>query len=990
MLIFRPKLLSKTIANSNNNTSFIPKTKSPFMRKGFCFLAVLTALMFSLATFAQSVTISGKVTNTETHEGLSGVSVTVKGSSGTGTFTNNNGDFTLTVPQLPVTLVITSVGFDSEEVTVTSQSQVVNTHLHPTIALGQEVVVSATRTPQRILESPVSIERVGVGNIRNAAVPDYYDLVKNFKGVDLTTSSITFKTISTRGFNGSGNLRFNQLVDGMDNQAPGLNFAVGGIVGPTELDIESVELLQGASSALYGSGGTNGTMLISSKNPFKYQGLSFQVKQGINRIGGGNASATPYYDWAVRWGKAVGKKFAFKISGQLISAMDWEAHDTRNLQRNNVFSSLKSGDRTTDPNYDGVNVFGDEASATMAYVAQAGIFGPSNTSLTTVVNTLIPILGRAPTQAEIINFYSTQNPAVFGPLPYFAQGLAFNYYGGQTVSRTGYNERDLVDYHAYNFRLNGSVNYKITENIEASLNGYWGTGTTVYTGADRYAIKNLKMGQYKGEVKGKNWFVRATTTQENSGDAYTATTAALFINRQWSPDATWFGTYSATYAASRTGGLSSAQSHANARAAADQGRLLPGTQGFQNAFNLAKRTSINKGGAKFEDRTDLYHFEGQYNFSNIKVVDWLVGASYRIYHLNSQGTIFADTTGPINISEMGVYTQLQKSFLNDVLKLTGSLRYDKNENFEGRFTPRGTALIRIFPNNNIRLSVQTAYRFPSTQDQYINLLTGGANRLIGGLPEFNTFFKFNTNPAYTAESIVAYRNSIAAGAPNPTLLKQAQFQVIKPERANSYELGYRGLLTKKLLADAYVYYSQYKDFIGRTAVGRGVSGNPASAPTDLASPFTTNNYSFVVNTTNDVNAIGWGASINYALSKGFELTANVSSDQLNDVPSNVVTFFNTPKYRYNIGLGNNDLGKGVGFNVQYRWQDKVFWEGTFGTGEVPAFGTVDAQVSYKLPKTKSMLKFGASNILNKYYRSAFGNPDVGGLYYVSFGYNVLQ
>jgi TonB-dependent SusC/RagA subfamily outer membrane receptor len=961
------------------------------MRRSYRFVAVLmAALVFSLTTFAQSVTISGKVTNSATGEGVGSVSVTVKGTS-EGTFTEPNGDFKLTVKSLPVTLVFTSVGFDQKSVTVTSGGETVNVSLVPGSSLGQEVVISATRTPQRILESPVSIERVSTANIRNAAVPDYYDLVKNFKGVDLTTSSITFKTISTRGFNGSGNLRFNQLVDGMDNQAPGLNFAVGGIVGPTELDIESVELLQGASSALYGSGGTNGTMLITSKNPFKYQGLSFQIKQGINRIGGGYSSPAPYYDWAVRWGKVVTPKFAFKLSGQLISALDWEANDTRNLQRNNVFSSLKSGDRATDPNYDGVNVFGDEASATMAYVAQAGIFGPSNTSLSSVIAALTALNGGTPpSQAQIVSFYSSQNPAVYGPLPYFATGLLNNYYGGQTVSRTGYNERDLVDYHAYNVRLNGSVNYKISDNVEASINGYWGTGTTVYTGADRYAIKNLKMGQYKAEVKGSNWFLRATTTQENSGDAYTATTAALFINRAWSSDANWFGTYSATYAAARAAGASSAQSHASARAAADQGRLLPGTTGFQNAFNQAVSTSINKGGAKFEDRTDLYHFEGQYNFTNIKVVDWIVGASYRIYHLNSHGTIFVDTTGPININEVGVYTQLQKSFMNDALKLTGSLRYDKNENFEGRITPRATALVRVAPNNNIRLSYQTAYRFPSTQDQYINLLTGGANRLIGGLPEFNTYFQFNSNPAFTAESIVAYRNSIAAGAPNPTLLKTAQFQVIKPERANSYELGYRGLLTKKLLADAYVYYSQYKDFIGRTAVGRGVSGNPASAPVDLASPFTTNNYSFVVNTTNNVNAIGWGVSFNYALARGFELSANVSSDQLYNVPSNVVTFFNTPKYRYNIGLANNDLGKGVGFNLQWRWQDNVLWEGTFGTGEIPSFGTLDVQVSYKLPAIKSMLKAGGSNFLNDYYRSAFGNPNVGAIYYVSFGYNVLQ
>ncbi|HEV7620821.1 MAG TPA: TonB-dependent receptor, partial [Flavisolibacter sp.] len=412
--------------------------------------------------------------------------------------------------------------------------------------------------------------------------------------------------------------------------------------------------------------------------------------------------------------------------------------------------------------------------------------------------------------------------------------------------------------------------------------------------------------------------------------------------------------------------------------------------GFKTAFDNAINTTINNGGAKFDDATNLYHFEGQYNLTNyIKVVDVLVGASYRVYHLNSHGTIFVDTAGPINISEAGAYIQLQKSLLNDVLRLTASLRYDKNENFAGRATPRATALIKVAPNNNIRLSYQTAYRFPSTQDQYINLLTGGANRLIGGLPQFNTFFQFNTNPAYTSESIVAYRNSYAANAPNPTLLKQAQFQTIKPETANSYEIGYRGLITKQFLIDAYGYYSQYKNFIGRVAVGRGQSGDPAKAPTDLASPYTTNNYSFVVNTTNTVNAIGWGVSANYQFGKGYEFSANVSSDQLNNVPSNIVTFFNTPKYRYNIGLGNNSLYKGIGFNIQYRWQDKVYWEGTFGTGDVPAFGTLDAQVSYKLSSIKSMIKIGGSNLTNHYYINAFGNPQVGGIYYISFGYNIF-
>jgi outer membrane receptor protein involved in Fe transport len=965
------------------------------MKSTLRFLTVsFIALIFSLTSWSQAVTLSGNVKNISSQQVVPAVSVIIKGTT-QGTFTDEYGNFKITVPQLPVTLVFSSIGFEAKEIVVDNASSPIQVEFVPGSSLGQEVVVSASRVPERILESPVSIERVSTASIRNAAVPNYYEALANLKGVDLTTSGLLFRTLSTRGFNGSGNLRFNQLVDGMDNQAPGLNFAVGNVAGITELDVDNIELQQGASSALYGSGGVNGTLLITSKSPFKYQGLSFQVKQGIMQPKGDSRSTAPYYDWGLRWAKTIGEKFAFKITSQLIKADDWQAADYRNLLRNNVFSSLKPGDRQIDPNYDGVNVFGDEASTFMNSVSQAIVATASQQALPLVTQQVAALCSCTPTpamiQSGLVNFLST-NPTT---QPFYLGmanpgGNVFTGSSSPFVSRTGYEEKYLVDYNTYNVKLNGGLYYKITSNIEASIIGYFGMGTSVYTGADRYSIKNFKIGQYQAQLKGKNWFLRGYTTQENSGDSYTATTAALFINRAWKSDLDWFQQYTGNYGGARLLGANDAQAHAAARAAAEQGRFLPGSSQFNAAFKQAVNLSINKGGAKFDDATDLYHYEGQYNLSEkIKVVDVIVGASYRVYSLNSNGTIFVDTTGRIKISEFGSYVQVQKKLLNDVLKLTGSLRYDKNENFDGRFTPRATALVRVAPDNNVRLSFQTAYRFPSAQDQYINLLTGGANRLIGGLPEFNTFFKFNSNPAYTSESIVAYRNTVATATPNPTLLKQAQFQVIKPETVRSYEIGYRGLLTRRFLLDVYGYYSRYQEFIGRVAVGRGQSGDPAKFAIELASPFTSDNYSFTVNTANDVKAIGWGISANYQIGKGFEANANISSDKLQDVPADVVTFFNTPKYRFNIGFANNNVGKHWGFNVLYRWQDNVFWEGTFGSGDIPSFGTMDAQITYKVPSIRSQWKLGASNVFNKYYRSAFGNPEVGGLYYVSFGYNVF-
>jgi outer membrane receptor protein involved in Fe transport len=953
------------------------------MRKSSRYLALLLmAGMFSIAALAQNVTISGTVQNSSTKESVPLVSVTVKGTN-QGTYTDDKGNFKITLAKLPVTLVFSSVGYEDKEVSVTTASADITVDFVPATALGQEVVVAATRTPQRILESPVSIERMNSQMIRNTAVPNPYDAIVNLKGVDLTTSSLTFRTPSTRGFNGSGNLRFNQLVDGIDNQAPGLNFAVGSIVGPTSLDIDNMELLQGASSALYGSGGMNGTLLINSKSPFKYQGLSFEIKQGIMHVDGRERSPSPYYDWAFRWGKKVSERLAFKIGAQLISANDWQAQDYSNLQRNNVFSSPKAGDRVLDPNYDGVNVFGDEVSTSMTAFAQA----VQSTVPAAGVAAINGLIGAGFTYSQIVAALSA-SPATAPLVPAvpFVYGLNKGYFGSQFVSRTGYEEKYLVDYRAYNLKLSGGVNYKINDNIEASLLGYWGTGTTVYTGADRYAIKNLKMGQYKLEFKGRNWFLRGYTIQENGGDAYTATTAAIFINRAWLSDQNWFALYTGTYSGAVALGTPPLQAHNAARAAADAGRFLPGTSQFNTAFQNAKNTTIGKGGAKFDDKTDMYHAEGQLNLTEyVKFAETLIGASFREFSLNSHGSIFADTSGVIHITEIGAYIQLQRWLFNERLKLTLSGRYDKNENFDGRFTPRATALIKVAKDNNLRLSYQQAYRFPSTQDQYINLLTGGANRLIGMGQVFRSFFQFDSKPGKTAESVVAYRNSL-----NPAVLVNAAFPDLKPETVNSYEVGYRGLVTKRLLFDAYVYYSQYKDFIARVAVGRGqsASSNQAVELTELASPYTTSNYSFVVNSTTGVNAIGWGVSADLEFGKGYHIAANVSGDKLNDVPAGFFAFFNTPKVRYNIGLSNDKVCKNLGFNIIWRWQDELLWQGTFGTGTIPSYGTLDAQIGWRLTNTKSQIKVGASNLLNKYYRSAFGNPEVGGLYYVSFGYNL--
>lgn len=335
-------------------------------------LATLGFIFCSFFAFSQSsVTITGNVHNLVSKDKVPAASVTIKG-TGTGTFTDDRGNFRLTTTQSPpFTLIFSSIGFETQEVVVVDATHPLQIDFKPASSLGAEIVVSASRVPERILESPVSIERVGSAAIRNSPATDYYNVIRTVKGVDVTTSSLTFNSVTTRGFNGSGNPRFNQFVDGMDNQAPGLNFSVGSVIGLTSLDVDNMELLQGASSALYGSGGMNGTLLISSKDPFKYQGVSAEIKGGAMHLGKNDPYGTsPYYDIAFRWGVKVSDKFAFKVGAQYVEAKDWAA--TNYSDYTGVGTGLAShpipGSRASDPNYNGVNVYGDETSANMLTV----------------------------------------------------------------------------------------------------------------------------------------------------------------------------------------------------------------------------------------------------------------------------------------------------------------------------------------------------------------------------------------------------------------------------------------------------------------------------------------------------------------------------------------------------------------------------------------------------------------------------------------------
>ncbi|MBT8310548.1 MAG: TonB-dependent receptor plug domain-containing protein, partial [Flavobacteriaceae bacterium] len=320
---------------------------------------ILTFVMLFACTliFAQT-TVTGSVVD-DSGQPIPGANIIVTGTS-TGTITDFDGNFTLTASQpLPFTLTASSVGFETATAEVTSNNQVISLVLTEGSILD-EVVISASRTPERVFESPVTIERLGLKEIKNTASADFYDGLENLKGVDVNTNSLTFKSVNTRGFATFANNRFMQLVDGMDNSTPALNFPIGNLVGMVETDVQSVELLPGASSALYGANAFNGILFMRSKNPFDHQGISVSYKQGITsqEAAGDNS----YYDIGVRMAYKFSDKFAAKVNFGWLKGTDWAANSE-------VDKNSDGGTRTSNLNYNGVNVYGDEVAANINGVA---------------------------------------------------------------------------------------------------------------------------------------------------------------------------------------------------------------------------------------------------------------------------------------------------------------------------------------------------------------------------------------------------------------------------------------------------------------------------------------------------------------------------------------------------------------------------------------------------------------------------------------------
>ena len=920
-------------------------------------IASFLYLSIQLNTFSQNI-IRGTVTD-DLGEPLVGVNIKIKDKL-VGTITDASGNYSLnTNSTIPFTIVFTSVGYNGQVIEITEANTQLSIELSEGAILGQEIVVSASRFEESILESPASIEKLDILDIRNTPSRDFYESISHLKGVDIHKMSFTFKTINTRGFNGNTNFRVNQIIDGVDNAIPGLSFAAGNIFGLPPLDVESVELLVGASSALYGAGGVNGTVLMQSKNPFDYQGLSASVQTGIMHVGADyRDSPAPMYDFSLRYAKAFNDRFAFKWNINYVSAVDWHALDTRD--RTNPDDPTLT--RASNQGYDGVNVYGDEVGINLKDIA--------------------PDVGAGIAESQGL----TPGTPAFDAV---VQNI-INQFPDQNVTRTGYLEDQLVDYDTENLLSNFSLHYRINEELELSGQVGFGKGTTVYTAQNRFSLKNFSAWNGKLELRSPDFFVRAWGVQENAGDTYDAGNTAIFLNSAWKDDAIWFEEYISAFTQTflisgiLDAALRSGRSFADNRLSngtqvipGNPTRPLPESDEFINLRDQIINTNLDETltGSRIIDKTTMFNLEAVYNFKrNVSFADIMVGVNQRFYNINSEGSVFFDEPGePIKVNQFGAFVQMSKKVVGDQLKVTGSARYDKNEFFEGRVTPRFSLVFKpwIDKSHYFRGSIQTAFRFPAIQDQWTDLDVG-LFRVIGGVKAVHNKYNFDENKVYTltGSNPVVDRPDTASGT--------FTIPTYRAERVTALEAGYKGLFNEKLLIDTYIYINTFNGFINFINLAQN--------------PFQANEQLYRTSISNDqpVTAYGWAFGADYLMPKGYVVKGSVAYNDIEALDeASAQAEFNTPKYRVNLGFANRNVFKNIGFSVNWRWQQEFLWESSAGTGMIPAYNSLDAQVSYKWKKYKSIVKIGGNNILNDYYQTGFANPTIGGLYYISWTFDEL-
>lgn len=829
--------------------------------------------------------------------------------------------------------------------------------------------IKQNRLKEKLKESPLTVESMSAQSIKETPASDFYEALGHLKGVDVTAASLGFRIVNTRGFNSTSPVRTLQIIDGVDNQSPGLNFSLGNFLGASELDVANQEIVVGASSAFYGPGAFNGVISITTKDPWKTPGFSYKFKVGERQL----------MENALRYAQVFKSKkgrdlIAIKGNFYYMKAYDWEATNADPVKGSSNNANNPGG-------YDAVNRYGDEIPGPGEY---------NQTSLTGMFE--FPGLGQ---------FY-----------------------------REGYWEKDIVNYNTYNLKSSFTIAAKPFKNksMEFIYQTNFGMGTTVYQGDNRYSLNDIKFWQNRFEFKHKNGFVRVYATQEDAGNTYDAVFTALILQQKAKPADLWGGDYQSAWKTiyvskmKKLPGYPVNFPYQNPKGFADSVNMVinnnkdliqqwqnecrkiankwtnfqnrphnsatydkyeVGTYRFDSLKNdITKRKSFGEGGSGFFDKSALYHAQAEHRFNLGKRNKLVLGMNGRIYRPNTQGTIFSDTNGKIiQNSEAGAYTGIENKSFHDKLKLNATMRIDKNINFPYIYSPAFSAVYTPDKTTYYRLSLTSGVRNPTLADQYLYYNVGRAI-LLGNINGYKNLVTLSSLGDYFLDPIKDVKK-----------LKYFNVDPVKPEKVKSIEFGYKSFLFKnKINVDLSTYYSYYVDFIGYK-IGFDPKFNNILTNEIIGGQV----YRIATNATTAVTTMGASIGANYFFNEKYTLGFNYSFNQLNktDKADPIIPAFNTPKNKFNVSIGGSQMDikklklEKVSFNINFKWIEGFVYEGSPQfTGDVPTYWMIDAMISKELPKYHAQVKLGASNLTNNMALQVYGGPRIGRMAYFSLLFDI--
>ncbi|MBE9492332.1 MAG: TonB-dependent receptor [Bacteroidetes bacterium] len=888
-----------------------------YFQKLFFLIAVL--MVFPLAGLTQN-RINGFVFDKETNQPLGAANILVKGTQ-TGSISKSNGFFELDIQEIKtVTLLISFVGYKSIELMVEPNTRNLQIYMMPTYIMGMEVVVSASRIDENIRKAPLTIQKINERQIQNSPSGDYFQDMANMRNVEVINNSMGYKIFNSRGFNTTAPLRVVQFIDGVDNQLPTINIVPGNMFGVSDIDIKNIEVISGPASALYGPNAMQGVISYTTKDPYDYPGVAVKVK-------GGNRE---YYQLQFRAAETFfNNKLGVKITGSYMSAKDWRADDPV------------------------ANLYGHQIAPPPL---QQKIIGS--------------ILAK-PEYADFNNYVSNNPNAKIGNI----------------MMMPGYMEKELYNGYIDNMKLSGALYYRFSKDIQARYVYRYSTGTSLYMGNNRAPLDGFYQQLHSLEFQAKGFTLKAYRSNDNTKNTYTLVGAGVNLGFASLPgvDNAFVPAYvNSIYNLSNQYTTPVTENDVNTAMQAGMisanGKWLkPGDPDWDATYDKIKNDTPPYG-AHFSSRTTLYHIDGMYEYS-FEIVDLNVGASYRNMHPVSEGTVYCDTLQQdgtyrkVSVSEYGGFAQAIFKLLDDNLKLYGSLRADKSENYDIQLSPR-LAVIYSLNNHTFRITGQSAFRSPALTDQY-QYLNKGSEIVVGNVDGFGN--------CYTKSSVSAYQQAF-----DSTLLKTTFIQAIKPEQVKSIEFGYNSTFFDKLYVDFSVYYSRYSDFIGYIRVIRpntGIAGEQSGIDAIKSRNYT--QFNVATNTDQDIDAYGAGISLGYYINDNIKAYFNYTYTNIDSagIKDDIIPGFNTPKHKFNIGITGSNVYKNLGFAVNFKWVDDYYWQSVFASGPVPSYNTLDLQLSYGFPKLYSTFRIGGSNILNNDYIQAYAMPQIGAFYYASWTFN---